>query len=329
MSFELGAKMQMVQLPSNRTNKAKRSVISAFPARDDKKSNVRRSAHERKDSLTIYLEEIRRYPMLKPQEEYALAKRWRDQGDQDAAQKLITSHLGLVVRMAMRFKRYGLSIEDIISEGNIGLMVAVERFEPEKGFRLSTYAMWWIRSLMQEYIMRSWSLVRIGTTANQKKLFYNLRKIKAKIQVFDDGDLHPYAVKHIADRLDVAEDDVSLMNQRLVRDSSLNIQIRNDSKNGEWQDILVDDVVNQENILVKTDEFNRQREYVERAMTRLDDRERRIFTARRLLENRPTLRELSVEFGVSRERVRQIEVRAYNKVQKAAKSEYLAAEYHC
>ncbi|MEE9588288.1 MAG: RNA polymerase sigma factor RpoH [Hyphomicrobiaceae bacterium] len=267
--------------------------------------------------LARYLQEIRRFPMLEPDEEYMLAKRWTEHADSDAAHKLVTSHLRLVARMAMRYRGYGLPIGEVISEGNVGLMQAVKRFDPEKGFRLATYAMWWIRAAIQEYILRSWSLVKMGTTAAQKKLFFNLRKVKGQLQALEEGDLRPDHVKEIATRLGVSEDDVVSMNRRLAGDSSLNAPVRNDSESGEWQDWLVDDQTDQETELVRSEELERRRSYLQQAMQGLNDRERRIFEARRLSESPMTLEELSGEFGVSRERVRQIEVRAFEKVQKA------------
>ncbi len=266
--------------------------------------------------LARYLEEIRQFPMLEPQEEYMLAKRWREEGDRDAAHKLVTSHLRLVARIAMGYRGYGLPISEIISEGNVGLMQAVKRFDEKKGFRLATYAMWWIRAAIQEYILRSWSLVKMGTTASQKKLFFNLRKIKGQLKAFEDGDLHPDHVKLISDRLGVPEGDVISMNRRLGGDSSLNASVRSDGEgSGEWQDWLVDENVDQETALGDREELDYRRGLLREAMSVLNDRERRIFEARRLDEEPLTLEQLSQEFGVSRERVRQIEVRAFEKVQ--------------
>lgn len=267
--------------------------------------------------LSRYLEEIRRFPMLEPDQEYMLAKRWREHEDTEAAHQLITSHLRLVARIAMGYRGYGLPIGEVISEGNVGLMQAVKRFEPDRGFRLATYAMWWIRASIQEYILRSWSLVKMGTTAAQKKLFFNLRRTKSQLQALDDGDLKPEHVEKIATRLGVSEDDVISMNRRLGGDSSLNAPIRADSESGEWQDWLVDDAPTQEETLAESEELNRRRDYLSDALTMLNDRERRIFEARRLSDDPLTLEELSSEFGVSRERIRQIEVRAFEKVQKA------------
>jgi RNA polymerase sigma-32 factor len=276
--------------------------------------------------LTHYLEEIRRFPMLEPQQEYMLAKRWREHGDREAAHKLVTSHLRLVAKIAMGYRGYGLPIAEVISEGNVGLMQAVKRFEPEKGFRLATYAMWWIKAAIQEYILRSWSLVKMGTTANQKKLFFNLRKAKSKISALDEGDMRPDQVKLIAKRLGVTEQDVIDMNRRLGGDASLNAPIREEGESGEWQDWLVDDAPTQERILAESEEFENRRSALTQALGVLNDRERRIFEARRLAEDPITLEELASEFGVSRERVRQIEVRAFEKVQKAVKSRIATME---
>ena len=276
--------------------------------------------------LTRYLEEIRRFPMLEPQEEYMLAKRWREHGDRDAAHKLVTSHLRLVAKIAMGYRGYGLPISEVISEGNVGLMQAVKRFEPEKGFRLATYAMWWIKAAIQEYILRSWSLVKMGTTANQKKLFFNLRKAKSKISALEEGDLRPDQVKLIAKRLGVTEQDVVDMNRRLGGDVSLNAPIREDGDTGEWQDWLVDDSVSQELRMVASEEADNRRQALGEALSVLNDRERRIFEARRLADDPITLEDLAEEFGVSRERVRQIEVRAFEKVQKAVKNRVAAME---
>ena len=270
--------------------------------------------------LTRYLEEIRRFPMLQPQEEYMLAKSWREHGDRDAAHKLVTSHLRLVAKIAMGYRGYGLPISEVISEGNVGLMQAVKRFEPEKGFRLATYAMWWIKAAIQEYILRSWSLVKMGTTANQKKLFFNLRKAKSRISALEEGDMRPDQVKIIARRLGVTEQDVIDMNRRLSGDTSLNAPIREEGDSGEWQDWLVDDHDSQEKVLAESEEFATRRKALSEALSVLNDRERRIFEARRLADEPVTLEELADEFGVSRERVRQIEVRAFEKVQKAVRT---------
>ena len=276
--------------------------------------------------LTRYLEEIRQFPMLEPQQEYMLAKSWREHGDRDAAHKLVTSHLRLVARIAMGYRGYGLPIGEVVSEGNVGLMQAVKRFDPDKGFRLATYAMWWIRAAIQEYILRSWSLVKMGTTAAQKKLFFNLRKIKGQLKALDEGDLRPDQVKRIATQLGVTEEDVVSMNRRLAGNSSLNAPVRNDSESGEWQDWLVDDTMDQETALAESEEAQRRRGMLNNALKGLNKRERRVFEARRLAEDPLTLEELSAEFGVSRERIRQIEVRAFEKVQKAVQKAAAAAE---
>ena len=267
--------------------------------------------------LSRYLSEIRKYPMLEPGEEFMLAKRWQQHEDADAAEKLVTSHLRLVARIAMGYRGYGLPIGEVISEGNVGLMQAVKRFEPDKGFRLATYAMWWIRASIQEYILRSWSLVKMGTTAAQKKLFFNLRRTKSQLQALEEGDLKPENVKKIATKLGVTEAEVISMNRRLGGDASLNAPLRSDSESGEWQDWLVDDSPTQEDRLVEEDEMSRRKAYLSTAMLVLNERERRVFEARRLAEDPATLEDLSTEFGVSRERIRQIEVRAFEKVQKA------------
>ena len=270
--------------------------------------------------LAHYLTEIRKFAMLEPQQEYMLAKRWREHDDRDAAHQLVTSHLRLVAKIAMGYRGYGLPISEVVSEGNVGLMQAVKRFEPEKGFRLATYAMWWIKASIQEYILRSWSLVKMGTTANQKKLFFNLRKAKSKISALEEGDLRPEQVKQIATSLGVTEQDVIDMNRRLGGDASLNAPIRDDGEPGEWQDWLVDTSPNQEAIMAESEEFDHRRSALTGAMGVLNDRERRIFEARRLAEEPMTLEDLAAEFGVSRERVRQIEVRAFEKVQAAVKT---------
>jgi RNA polymerase sigma-32 factor len=268
--------------------------------------------------LSRYLEEIRKFPMLEPNEEYMLAKRWQQHEDSEAAHKLVTSHLRLVTRIAMGYRGYGLPIGEVISEGNVGLMQAVKRFDPDKGFRLATYAMWWIRASIQEYILRSWSLVKMGTTAAQKKLFFNLRRMKGQIKALEDGDLKPEQVKHIATKLGVPEDDVISMNRRLVGDASLNAPVRAaDAESGEWQDWLIDETPDQEERLAESEELSRRKAYLASAMSGLNERERRIFEARRLAEEPATLEDLSTEFGVSRERIRQIEVRAFEKVQAA------------
>jgi RNA polymerase sigma-32 factor len=276
--------------------------------------------------LSRYLDEIRRFPMLEPQEEYMLAKRWREHGDRTAAHKLVTSHLRLVAKIAMGYRGYGLPISEVISEGNVGLMQAVKRFEPEKGFRLATYAMWWIKAAIQEYILRSWSLVKMGTTANQKKLFFNLRKAKSRISALDEGDMRPDQVKLIAKRLGVTEQDVIDMNRRLGGDASLNAPIREEGDSGEWQDWLMDDRDSQESTLAESEEMDNRRAALSDALDVLNERERRIFEARRLTDEPVTLEDLAEEFGVSRERVRQIEVRAFEKVQKAVRNRVAAME---
>ncbi len=269
--------------------------------------------------LARYLNEIRRFPMLEPQEEYMLAKSWREHADKDAAHRLVTSHLRLVAKIAMGYRGYGLPISEVVSEGNVGLMQAVKRFEPDKGFRLATYAMWWIRASIQEYILRSWSLVKMGTTASQKKLFFNLRKVKSQISALEDGDLKPEHVKTIAHRLGVSEQDVVDMNRRMSGDASLNAPLREEGE-GEWQDWLVDDSASQEKLLVDREEADNRIGALRNALGVLNDRERRIFEARRLAEDPMTLEALSDEFDISRERVRQIEVRAFEKVQSAVKA---------
>ncbi|MCJ2057680.1 RNA polymerase sigma factor RpoH [Methylobacterium sp. J-048] len=268
--------------------------------------------------LSRYLDEIRKFPMLEPTEEFTLAKSWRDAGDREAAHRLVTSHLRLVAKIAMGYRGYGLPIGEVVSEGNVGLMQAVKRFDPDKGFRLATYAMWWIKAAIQEYILRSWSLVKMGTTANQKKLFFNLRKAKGKISALDEGDLRPDQVKQIATRLGVPEQDVIDMNRRLSGDTSLNAPLREEGE-GEWQDWLVDNAPSQETVLAREQEGQNRLSALRDALGVLNPRERRIFEARRLAEDPITLEDLSGEFGVSRERVRQIEVRAFEKVQEAVK----------
>ncbi|KQW59953.1 RNA polymerase sigma factor RpoH [Ensifer sp. Root127] len=270
--------------------------------------------------LNRYLDEIRKFPMLEPQEEYMLAKRYQEHDDRNAAHKLVTSHLRLVAKIAMGYRGYGLPIGEVVSEGNVGLMQAVKKFEPDRGFRLATYAMWWIKAAIQEYILRSWSLVKMGTTANQKRLFFNLRRLKGKIQALDEGDLKPEHVKEIATTLKVSEDEVISMNRRLSGDASLNAPIRaSEGESGQWQDWLVDDHDNQEQILIEQDELDSRKALLANAMKVLNDRERRIFEARRLTEDPLTLEDLSTEFDISRERVRQIEVRAFEKVQDAVR----------
>ncbi len=270
-------------------------------------------------SLSRYLAEIRKFPMLKKDEEYMLAKRFLEHEDPAAAQKMITSHLRLVAKIAMGYRGYGLPIGEVISEGNVGLMQAVRKFDPEKGFRLATYAMWWIRASIQEYVLRSWSLVKIGTTAAQKKLFFNLRKIKSQIDAVDEGDLHPDQVEHIATKLGVTNDEVVSMNRRMSGpESSLNAPMRHDGEGGEWQDWLVDeDAVNAERNLANQDEHDMRMDLLGVAMESLNEREQHIISERRLKENPATLEELSKIYKISRERVRQIEVRAFEKLQKA------------
>jgi RNA polymerase sigma-32 factor len=267
--------------------------------------------------LSRYLQEIRKFPMLEPDEEYMLAKRYKEHEDPGSAQKLITSHLRLVAKIAMGYRGYGLPISEVISEGNVGLMHAVKRFEPEKGFRLATYAMWWIRAAIQEYVLRSWSLVKIGTTAAQKRLFFNLRKVKGQIAALDDGNLHPDQIKQIATTLRVSEADVVSMNQRLSGDASLNAPMRADEGASEWQDWLADDTPSAETTLGESEEFAERMGLLTNAMQDLNDREKAIFQARRLRDDPATLEELAQEYSVSRERIRQIEVRAFEKVQEA------------
>src|SRR6478736_5976586 len=268
--------------------------------------------------LSRYLSEIRKFPLLEPEEEYMAAKAWKEHQDPDAAKKLITSHLRLVAKIAMGYRGYGLPVSEIVAEGNVGLMQAVKRFEPDKGFRLATYAMWWIRAAIQEYILRSWSLVKMGTTASQKKLFFNLRKAKSRISALDEGDLRDDQVETISKRLGVGKQDVIDMNRRLGGDASLNAPLREGGE-GEWQDWLVDDTADQETLLADREESDTRLDALRGALSVLNPRERRIFEARRLADDPITLEELSTEFGVSRERVRQIEVRAFEKVQQAVK----------
>jgi RNA polymerase sigma-32 factor len=268
--------------------------------------------------LSRYLTEIRKFPMLAKDQEFMLAKAWREHEDSDAAHQLVTSHLRLVAKIAMGYRGYGLPIGEVISEGNVGLMQAVKKFEPDKGFRLATYAMWWIRASIQEYILRSWSLVKMGTTAAQKKLFFNLRKAKSQISAFQDGDLHPDQVSQIATKLGVLDEEVISMNRRLSGpDASLNAPLRADGES-EWQDWLEDETsVSQETYVAESQERTQRMTLMEAALTELSDRERHILTERRLKDNPTTLEELAAEYGVSRERVRQIEVRAFEKLQKS------------
>jgi RNA polymerase sigma-32 factor len=271
--------------------------------------------------LSRYLAEIRRFPMLTKDEEFMLAKRWQEHEDPEAAHRLVTSHLRLVAKIAMGYRGYGLPIGEVISEGNVGLMQAVKKFDPDRGFRLATYAMWWIRASIQEYILRSWSLVKMGTTAAQKKLFFNLRKAKSEISALEEGDLHPDQVRQIATKLGVLDEEVISMNRRLAGpDASLNAPLRSDSES-EWQDWLADDnQVSQESQVAETEERGIRMALLEEAMTELTDRERHILTERRLKDDPSTLEELAAQYGVSRERVRQIEVRAFEKLQKAMRS---------
>jgi RNA polymerase sigma-32 factor len=270
--------------------------------------------------LSRYLEDIRKFPMLEPDEEYMLAKRWREHGDSAAAQKLVTSHLRLVAKIAMGYRGYGLPVSELISEGNVGMMQAVKRFDPERGFRLATYAMWWIRASIQEYILHSWSLVKMGTTAAQKKLFFNLRKVKGQLKALEEGDLTPEHVKQIAEGLNVPEADVVSMNRRLhAPDHSLNAPLKVEGE-GEWLDWLVDEKPSQEVALAERDELTKRRKLLTEAMTQLNDRERHIITERRLKDDPTTLEDLSQQYGISRERVRQIEVRAFDKLQKAIRN---------
>ena len=272
-------------------------------------------------NLARYLAEIRKFPMLEQSEEFMLAKRWQEHQEPEAAHKMVTSHLRLVAKIAMGYRGYGLPMSEVISEGNVGLMQAVKRFDPDRGFRLATYAMWWIRAAIQEYILHSWSLVKIGTTAAQKKLFFNLRRVKGQLKALEEGDLHPDTVKEIATRLNVPEDDVVNMNRRLAApDHSLNAPMRNDGDGGEWQEWLVDDVDTQETQLAESQEFGKRKQLLDKALKLLNPRERRILAERRLKDEPTTLEDLSKEFNISRERVRQIEVRAFDKVQRAIRN---------
>jgi RNA polymerase sigma-32 factor len=272
-------------------------------------------------NLTRYLQEIRKFPMLSPEEETALARRWRDEGDLEAAHKLVTSHLRLVAKIAMGYRGYGLPVGELISEGNVGMMQAVKRFDPDRGFRLATYAMWWIRAAIQEYILHSWSLVKMGTTAAQKKLFFNLRRLKGQMQAIEDGDLKPEQVAKIARALDVPEQDVVSMNRRLAApDHSLNAPVRAESE-GEWQDWLVDETESQEETLAEAEDMGQRKALLAKALATLNERERHIFIERRLKDEPTTLERLSQHYGISRERVRQIEVRAFEKVQKSMKAQ--------
>jgi RNA polymerase sigma-32 factor len=277
-------------------------------------------------SLARYFEQIRRFPLLEPQEEFMLAKRWLERGDRDAEHRLATSHLRLVAKIATGYGGYGLPTAESIAEGNLGLMKAVRRFDPEKGFRLSTYAMWWIRASIQEYVLRSWSLVKMGTTANQRKLFFKLRRAKSEISALQEGDLRPDQVMKIARRLGVSASDVVQINRRLGGDASLNAPIGDHSDSGDWQDWLVDDAPSQERVLIETEEFDNRRGALREALIVLDDRERRIFEARHLADQPIALEDLAEEFGVSHERVRQIEVRVFEKVQNFVRRRVAAME---
>ncbi len=269
--------------------------------------------------LSQYLQEIKRFPLLKPDEEFTLAKQWKHDNDLDAAHKLVTSHLRLVAKIAMGYRGYGLPVNELISEGNIGMMQAVKRFDPDKGFKLATYAMWWIRAAIQEYILHSWSLVKMGTTAAQKKLFFNLRKIKSRLSAFEDADLSPENVKLIAEELNVPEHEIVNMNRRLAApDHSLNAPLAAEG-DSEWQDWLEDDTPNQETIYAVNEEFSQRKTLLDEALKTLKDREREILTKRRLIDDSMTLEQLSAEYGISRERVRQIEARAFEKLQNAMK----------
>jgi RNA polymerase sigma-32 factor len=273
------------------------------------------------DGLNRYLTEIRKFPMLEKDEEFMLAKRWREHEDTGAAEKLVTSHLRLVAKIAMGYRGYGLPIAEVISEGNVGLMQAVKKFDPDKGFRLATYAMWWIRASIQEYILRSWSLVKMGTTAAQKKLFFNLRRMKSKMQALEEGDLRPEQVEEIATKLGVTDDDVISMNRRLSGpDASLNAPLKASEGDSQWQDWLEDDdAANQEEDLAESDEFDQRMTLLQNAMEDLNERERHIIQERKLTDEPKTLEELAEVYGVSRERIRQIEVRAFEKLQQAMK----------
>ena len=274
-------------------------------------------------SLNSYLQEVRKFPMLEAGEEYMLAKAWVDHDDRDAAHKLVTSHLRLVAKIAMGYRGYGLPVADLISEGNVGMMQAVKKFDPERGFRLATYAMWWIKAAIQEYILRSWSLVKIGTTAAQKKLFFNLKRMKNQIMSHDEGELRPEQITKIAEKLDVTEDEVMSMDGRLAaHDHSLNAPLKADTE-GEWQDWLVDETPDQETTVAEDEELTQRRGLLMTAMERLNEREQHILTERRLSDPAKTLEELSQSYGVSRERIRQIEVRAFEKLQKYMREEAL------
>ena len=282
-------------------------------------------------NLSRYLQEIRQFPMLEFEEEMSLARKWRDKADNDAAHRMVTSHLRLVVKIAMGYRGYGLPVGELISEGNVGMMQAINRFDPEKGFRLSTYAMWWIRAAIQEYILHSWSLVKMGTTAAQKKLFFNLRKLKGQIQAFEEGDMTPEHTTEIATRLKVSESEVISMNQRMAGgDHSLNAPLSNDGDgDGQWQDWLEDENDNQEMVYAESEILGQRRELLAGALEGLSGRESHILEERRLKENPATLEDLSRQYGISRERVRQIEVRAFEKVQKSVKSAVMHQRFNC
>ena len=272
-------------------------------------------------NLSRYLQDIRKFPMLQPEEELELARRWRDTEDEQAAHRLVTSHLRLVAKIAMGYRGYGLPVGELISEGNVGMMQAVKRFDPDRGFRLATYAMWWIRAAIQEYLLHSWSLVKMGTTAAQKKLFFNLRRLKGQMAAFEEGDLQPEQVAKIAHTLQVPEQDVVSMNRRLsAPDNSLNAPVRADSE-GEWQDWLVDDSDNQETVLAEAEDMGNRKQLLGDALKTLNERERHILIERRLKDEPTTLEELSQQYNISRERVRQIEVRAFEKLQKSMKTQ--------
>ena len=269
--------------------------------------------------LNRYLQEVRKFPMLERDEEFMLAKRWIEQQDSNAAEKMVTSHLRLVAKIAMGYRGYGLPIGEVISEGNVGLMQAVKKFDPDKGFRLSTYAMWWIRAAIQEYVLRSWSLVKMGTTAAQKKLFFNLRRLKGEMKAIEDGDLTPEHVTKIATKLGVKEEEVTSMNRRMGHggDASLNVSIGGEDGSSEWQDWLQDDTETQEEALGQDQEHNAKMELLKTAMSALNEREQDIISKRRLADKPMTLEELAIIYGVSRERIRQIEARAFEKLQEA------------
>jgi RNA polymerase sigma-32 factor len=294
------------------SNHSKLPTRTSLPAQLRPTPAIRRSG-------SSYLTDIRRFSMLEKENEYNLAKRWREQGDRKAADQIVTSHLRLAAKIAMNYRGYGLPLSEIISEGNVGLLQAVNRFEPERGFRFATYAIWWIRASIQDYILRSWSLVKLGTTSSQKKLFFKLRSAKAKIAAFENADMRPDQVKLIATNLGVKDRDVIDMNRRLGGDASLNVSINSEGNSGEWQDFLVDEGPSPEAIVVEHDEMDHRHEALVQAIGVLNHRERRIFQARHLIDEPRTLEDLAVEFNVSRERVRQIEVRAFEKVQAAAK----------